>query len=521
MVGVEIYKEMLDKNKDRPILLYGDPDVDGLVSLKFLTDFAEIIGGSSPKIGYVVNDNRQHGFFIEPSKLKGWLVISADFGITQEEMQTLVDNDVVVLATDHHEIQDELILCDDSNGEHKGIMINNQYPFEPEENKYLSGAGVFYELIYSLYPEFKTPERDALVGITLLSDVCPIENNVRARQYLTATYGADATHGYLQHLVMDSLGGANFNFGVPRLDNNFINFTLSPLLNSLLRFDRKEEAIAFILDKGKNYDCSTRNLQKALVSYMQSTAQTLEYENLSIMKISYEQVCSAYKNVKPQNFVGVACTQYMSANGNKSTFGFVVDKDGNILRASFRGRYSDISYIRSFISNGFDARGHTSAFGVVNLEVTADTWNIMAELVKDLEVDHATTFHIIDTSNLVQTIGSCGMDIATTNGYVRDSYRTYFRYTGNNIKKRRETYQGREMTMDEIRSGVTPDDYKDGVPTMYILDENGKKIPKYIEFEVDGRLVKSFGTTFESPNAVILPLLVNGYLQLYLNELKN
>ena len=31
------------------------------------------------------------------------------------------------------------------------------------------------------------------------------------------------------------------------------------------------------------------------------------------------------------------------------------------------------------------------------------------------------------------------------------------------------------MTMDEIRSGVTPDDYKDGVPTMYILDENGKK----------------------------------------------
>ena len=112
MVGCDKWKEILEANLDRPLLIYGDPDVDGLFSLKYEKDFADFLGFK--KYSYYVNDNRQHGFNMElADHLSGWLVISADFGITQEEMQTLVDKDVVVLATDHHEVQDDFILCKD------------------------------------------------------------------------------------------------------------------------------------------------------------------------------------------------------------------------------------------------------------------------------------------------------------------------------------------------------------------------------------------------------------------------
>ena len=91
--------------------------------------------------------DRYHGFTIDPKKLDGYLVIAADFTITEKEMQALVDSNVVVLSTDHHTCQKEFIDVSNEEKGTRGIVINNQYPFEPETDEFLSGAGVFYELI--------------------------------------------------------------------------------------------------------------------------------------------------------------------------------------------------------------------------------------------------------------------------------------------------------------------------------------------------------------------------------------
>ena len=210
-----------------------------------MCNFADMLG---LKYSYYVNENRFHGFNIPASKLKGFLVISSDFGITAEEVENLVDNDVVLLSTDHHECQDTFIDIKKETAE--GIVINNQYPFEPEEDRYLSGAGVFFELICSLYPEFNTAERRALVGITLLSDVRQIENK-KARQYLKTTYTMDTSCGYVKYLI-DSTVSDSFNFGTPKLDRNFIDYTLNPCINALLRADKTNEAIKFILGSSCN-----------------------------------------------------------------------------------------------------------------------------------------------------------------------------------------------------------------------------------------------------------------------------
>ena len=83
MIGQDKFKEIFDEYKDkRKILFYGDPDVDGLMSLLLMCQWGDMMGLSYT---YYVNDDRYHGFTIDPKKLDGYLVIAADFTITEKE----------------------------------------------------------------------------------------------------------------------------------------------------------------------------------------------------------------------------------------------------------------------------------------------------------------------------------------------------------------------------------------------------------------------------------------------------
>ena len=77
------------KKEDRPpVLVYGDPDIDGLVSMReFLLFLEKELEDES--IPYYVNNNRSHGFFIPPEKLRGYYVFCVDFSIEQEKMDEL------------------------------------------------------------------------------------------------------------------------------------------------------------------------------------------------------------------------------------------------------------------------------------------------------------------------------------------------------------------------------------------------------------------------------------------------
>ena len=120
MKRADRFKSILEKYINRHILLYGDPDSDGLISLRFICEFCNMLGLSYT---YYVNEHRYHGFELSLKDLKGYLVIAADFAITQAEVEAMVANDIVLLSTDHHEIQSEFI---DVVGETaEGIVIIN------------------------------------------------------------------------------------------------------------------------------------------------------------------------------------------------------------------------------------------------------------------------------------------------------------------------------------------------------------------------------------------------------------
>lgn len=502
MKGSDRFLEILEKYQTRPVLLYGDPDVDGLMSLLLMCQFCDMLG---IKYSYFVNDDRYHGFTIEHSRLKGYLVIAADFTITEAEAQALVDNDVCLLSTDHHECQSRLIDVKSETAE--GVVINNQYPFEPEDNRYQSGAGVFYELACELFPEFESAERDALVGVTLLSDMRPIENDL-ARRYLKKTYTSDPQVGYIHYLISCCLNN-DFGFGVPKFDRNFVDYTLSPTINALLRANKTSSAVDFILGRGLKHR-GTKDFQKMLLQEMHAEADVMELSNYTILRIdSYK---FAKFGVKISGYIGLLCNDYKDKHKNISTLGIVVD-NGHVVRSSFRGKYDDIHYLSGFRNLGIHADGHPTAFGIKDFWPNAELWQEIDDLIGDLEVHHQTTVRIVNAANLAVIMTKSGMNMAMENGYVRDMYRSYIKYTGKNIKVAHQTYQTEELTVEEAHSGVKPDVVKGGVGYKYVRDKNGQLIPKYIEYMVDGRRVKSFGVAVE--DGLILPILEKGYINLY------
>lgn len=432
------------------------------------------------------------------------LVIASDFTMTQAEVQALVDADVAVLSTDHHEVQQTFIDC---QGKAEGIVINNQYPFEPEEDRYLSGAGVFYELVCSLYPEFKSKEREALVGITLLSDVRQIEN-AKARKYLSTTYTIDPTQGYINYLIRNTLDN-DFSFGVPRLDRNYIDFVLSPKINALLRFDKTKEAVDFILGKGlATNDC--RGVQKHLISDMTDRASVLQLPSVDILAVNELDFTEYHTQVT--SFIGLLCSDWKDKHSNKSVLGLVFE-NGKITRASFRGKYDDVHYLSGLRNLGIKAEGHPTAFGILDFEPTKETWININDVISDMESTHTQTTKVINSSNLAITLTQCGLNVANENCYVRDMYRTYIKYTGNNAKIQKITYKTEEFTDEDYRTGVIPDKKVGMTCYKNIKDSQGNPIPKYIEYLIDGRKVKSFGVYIE--DGYILPMVERGYIQLF------
>ena len=108
------------------------------------------------------------------------------------------------------------------------------------------------------------------------------------------------------------------------------------------------------------------------------------------------------------------------------------------------------------------------------------------------------------------------MNLAYENLVVRDMYRSYIRYTGSNIRITRTTYKMEELTVNDLINGIKADVTKGNVSYRYLRDTNGNLIPKYIEYMVDGRKVKSFGVPLE--DGLILPILEKGYVQLYVRS---
>ena len=474
--GTEKAGDIIERGlrEGRKVLLYGDPDVDGLMSLKLMCDLFDMKGVSYT---YHVNDNREHGFQItDLDSLADTLIVAADFAMLRDEIVALNNHNVYIVSIDHHDIDDTMVEYEN------GVIINNQYEFEPDEKRYLSGAGMAYEVFCDIYPEFKSKEREAIVGITLLSDARAIENDL-ARQYLKTTYSSDAE--YIRYLIECTLS-SDFGFGAPRMDRSFIDFTFSPTVNAMLRFNKTQEAVDLILGKGMEKGISWRDRQRQLLEEMMQKVEILDLKNCYVLAINAKLFSQPITG-----FIGLLCSRLRQNEKSAIIFAY---QDSVVLRASFRGLYDGVEYRDALKSLGLQAEGHSIAFGINNFKPTPDLWGKIDVLIGQIEQGYQDKRTIIEVTNLSKVMLTDGKDVAENNCYVRDMFRTYFKYKGTQYNEVKRTYkQNKDKTFQ--------------------LDKNGNKITKYIEYLVDGRIVKSFGKNLA--DGLILPLLEKGYMNLY------
>ncbi len=128
------------------ILIYGDYDVDGIVSTSILYNYLTSIGA---RVQYLLPDRIEDGYGLTATtvekvkQLDASLMITVDCGITcVEEIDCLMQSGLQVIVTDHHECKEVLPGAYAVLNPHKPGCA---YPF-----KELCGAGVALKLIQGL-----------------------------------------------------------------------------------------------------------------------------------------------------------------------------------------------------------------------------------------------------------------------------------------------------------------------------------------------------------------------------------
>lgn len=465
-------------NKSTKYLVYLDPDVDGLIAGYFVYTF---LMKNNIKPQYYVNENRQHGFFLDADKLAGYTVIAVDFSMTPGEVKALVDKGVNLINIDHHDMEDysSSFIKYEKDG-YTGIVINNQYAFEDNNMRFLSGAGVVFYVLAQLGTWFNNEENTALMGISLLTDIRQIEDNQKlSSSILNVTYNSQSDK--IRSLIQFTKGTNDFSFGLPCMDRNFVDYSFSPKMNALFRLNMGDTAIKLIFgvrDLSVDLD-SLRLQQNKIIDDMITKLHSQEYSNLSIKSLD-EYNFSVRGNYDPANFIGVACSRVKGAGNSTIVF---LEKDGVIRRGSFRGRFDKIDYLSILKKNGLTCRGHSNAFGILATELSKIDFGKLNDDIAEAEFGAEMTEYknrVFETSNFSAT-ARCADKVAVYNIYVRDANRIYYKYVGKNWEC--------------------------------------KQRGKMWEYIIDGISIKCFDEGITPDNGFILPLYNKGYITYYLKKL--
>ena len=467
--GIDKVKDILSRMGDS-IIVYFDPDVDGVIAGYLVCKFCAKIGKS---FEWYINSNRSHDWSLPIESVAGKDIIAVDFIIQKDLIIKLCDAGCNVISMDHHKNSRRLISYMSGCGT-GGVVINNQYENEEEDSRYLSGAGVVFETLVAVDPEFDTPLNRQLVGITLLSDVRDIENPL-AEGYLYSLYTAKYK-GFIRKLI-DATVGTDYEFGVPRMDRNFVDYKFSPAVNSSLRFNMQDDVVGFMLGTNE-LDLEWRERQKELVRELVGGTRVVELNHLRVC-FFYEGDFPEYVDVL-SNFVGLVANQYL--DGSKSVICYMISVKGSgtpyVKRASFRGNISGLNY-NSELSGVFICLGHESAFGIKGLVPSRDTFLRVDYICGKVEKDSGYQKKVINVENLSMFINNGAYRIAEDNMYKLSQNRTYIKYTGKAIKVR--------------RSGS-----------------------KYIEYSINGIPVIGFDSNMNVEDCLILPTISREKLKFYL-----
>jgi single-stranded-DNA-specific exonuclease len=222
----------IDKNE--PILIYGDYDVDGTTGTAILLRALKLLGATA---GFHVPHRFTEGYGIQQAALEkafndGYkLVVSVDCGIrAHAPLIWARDNGLDVIITDHH-------LPDDTEGAPPAFAVLNPNQKDCEyPDKNLAGVGVAFKLVHALFRERGRESQVAaflkVVAIGTVADVAKLVGENRTIVSLGLKDLAKAANPGLRALI--DVAGCGDGKGMTAYD---LGFRLGPRINAAGRMD--------------------------------------------------------------------------------------------------------------------------------------------------------------------------------------------------------------------------------------------------------------------------------------------
>ncbi len=359
-MDIVLKKIKMSIRNNEKILIYGDYDVDGITATAIMYRFLKEKGA---QVYYMVPNRFQTGYGLSEDAVEqiiknGYnLVITVDNGITSvDEIDKLLNNNIQVIVTDHHEPKEEL--------PHTNYIVHsyifNDYPFVN-----FCGAGIAYKICEAWDKDLVRKYID-LAMLGTIADMMPLigENKAIINEGLKQINNSNVKG------LKELLNTLNINI----LNIKDISYNIAPKLNSLGRIGDATIAIALL----------TTDNEEEIKEYIKNI---LEADNLR-KELTIQNTELAYKMINPDDSVnliyspnfyegvlGIIAQKIMKKTG-KITGIFNVDSENN-ARGSFRtvGEYNILSMLDKNKDLLEKFGGHEKACGV----------NMMASKIKELK----------------------------------------------------------------------------------------------------------------------------------------
>jgi len=224
-------------NSGEKIIIFGDYDVDGILSVVALSKALRSIGAD---VDYYIPDRLSQGYGLKEDYVnivlekKSSLVISVDCGIKAVSfVEKAKKNGIDVIITDHHQPGSSL---PDACAILNPVLDTSGYP-----DKGLAGIGVVFKLIQTLLAEEGkssiAPHYLKLVSIGTVADVAPL----RGENRLMVKYGLN----FLENVSNVGLKNLLANCGLTgkKISVGDVGFRIGPRINAAGRLGLTDLAV--------------------------------------------------------------------------------------------------------------------------------------------------------------------------------------------------------------------------------------------------------------------------------------
>lgn len=252
--AIDILKNIKDTSEK--IRIVGDYDVDGIISVYILYKTFFDIGLN---VDFVIPDRIKQGYGINNKIVEDALkdnvkvIITCDNGIAAIDVVKFAkDNGIIVIITDHHDIQMEV----NNKGESIYVIPNADAILNPKQEdckyefKKLCGAGVCFKLCSELYKIFNMDHKiENLLQFVAIATVCDIVDLEDENRFIVKK-GIELI-GKTENIGLNAIIEAN-SLVKENISTYEIGFIIGPCLNALGRLENAKKGIELLLCD--NYD---------------------------------------------------------------------------------------------------------------------------------------------------------------------------------------------------------------------------------------------------------------------------